>query len=533
MRVISIFLFLFSLLLKSQAQPKLVVGIVVDQMRPDYIFRYWNKFGDKGFKRLYNEGFYCSNTRYNYAPTFTGPGHASIYTGTTPAVHGIIANNWYMPSESRYVYCTEDKSVSQLGGTPREGQMSPKLMLSTTIGDELRLFSNMRSKVVGVSIKDRGGILPAGHLANFALWFSNEGNWISSTFYRKSLPSWVDELNKRQLPAEFIKKPWVTVLPINEYVESTADDVPWEGKFFGEEKSVFPHDLSKAFEKDKYDVLRFTPYGNTLTKEAAIAALRGEQLGKDEFTDLLAVSFSSTDYVGHRYGVSAIETEDTYLRLDKDLAELIAVLEQEVGKGNFTLFLTADHAAPEAPVYLQSLRVPAGVTNRHLLREGLGGHLHRNYGDSLIKSIYNQQIFFDKDLISKKKLDLKEIKLKAKEYLQSAPSVSEVYTDEELKSGGFGLFGKSIAAGFCYQRSGDLIYNLNPLWMEIESPGTTHGSPYLYDSHVPLFFFGAGVKQGRSAEQVNITDIAPTISQLLNISYPSGCIGSPIKFVFK
>lgn len=518
---------------QSPKAPKLVVGIVVDQMRYDYIFKYWNKFGDKGFRKLYREGFFCRNTNFNYVPTYTGPGHASIYTGTTPSVHGIIANNWYSRAEKRLVYCTEDKTAQPLLGTPKEGQMSPRPLLATTFCDELKLATNMRSKVIGVSIKDRGAILPAGHLSDMALWFSNEGKWISSNYYMKELPAWVIAYNKKNAPAKYLEKPWETLLPIKDYTEATADDVPWEGRFQGEDKSSFPHNLSEGFKKSQYDVLRYTPFGNTLTKEIAIEALKNEDLGKDEFTDILAVSFSSTDYVGHRFGPSSIEVEDTYIRLDKDLEEFIAILESTVGKENFLLFLTADHAAPDAPAYLTGKRIPSGNTSREQLMLSLKSMYHRVYGDSLVKSVYNQQVFLDKELIGKKNLDLMEIKKKGAEFLRNQPNMSEVFIAEDLISGGVtGKFPLMIQAGYNLQRSGDIIYNYQPLWMELEFPGTTHGSPYSYDSHVPLFFYGSTVVPGSTMSPIDITDIAPTVCQFLNITYPSGCVGTPVKELF-
>ena len=335
-------------------RPKLVVGIVVDQMRYDYLTRFYNKYGDGGFKRMMNEGFNCKNNHFNYIPTYTGPGHASIYTGTTPKYHGIIANDWYDKELKKSVYCTEDDSVQSVGTSSSAGQMSPQRMKTTTFGDENRLFTQMRGKTIGVSIKDRASILPAGHTANAAYWFQgkNEGNWISSTFYIKELPKWVTNFNKKHSVDSYLKE-WNTLYNITTYTESGSDLNNFEGGFKGKETATFPYDLATLKnENGGYDILKSTAFGNSLTTDFAIAAINGEQLGSDDITDVLTVSFSCTDYVGHNFGVNSKEIEDTYLRLDLDLERLFKSLDDQVGKGNYTVFLTADHAAVNVPAYL-------------------------------------------------------------------------------------------------------------------------------------------------------------------------------------
>src|ERR1051325_387002 len=342
--------------------PKLIVGIVVDQMRADYIYKYWNKYGNDGFRRLVNEGYSCKNTNYNYVPTYTAPGHASVYTGSTPCVHGIVGNNWYDKSNGKNVYCVEDYSVHAVGGNEKSGQMSPKNLLSTTIGDQLKLSDNMGSKVIGIALKDRGAILPAGHSANAAYWFDPEtGNWISSTYYKKELPSWVNDFNKKGLTNKYTSQPWNLLLPPDQYSESVPDDNKYEGKFSGENAPVFPHDIPKLLAANGgAGLIRSTPFGNSLTKDFAIQTITSENLGKGNFTDMLCVSFSSTDFVGHMYGPQSMEVEDTYLRLDKDIAELLKFLDGWVGKGNVVVFLTADHGGCETPAYLNDHGIPGG-----------------------------------------------------------------------------------------------------------------------------------------------------------------------------
>ncbi len=518
---------------QTPRQPRLVVGIVVDQMRYDYIYRFWNRYGDGGFRKLYRDGYLCRNTSYSYVPTYTGPGHASIYTGTTPSIHGIIANNWYDKSQNKMVYCTEDKAVQPVEGPVKEGQMSPKNMLVTTFGDELKLATNKRAKVIGVSIKDRGAILPAGYLADYALWYSNDGKWMSSSFYADKLPSWVSAYNQKDFSAKFLEKPWQPILPLNQYAGYSSDDNPWEGRFAGEVKSSFPHDLKEGYKKSKYDVLRFTPFGNTMVKDISLEILKNENLGKDDVTDVLAISFSSTDYVGHRFGPSSVELEDTYIRLDRDLEELINGLEASVGKENLLLFLTADHAAPEIPEYLASMKIPAASANKDLMSAKLKSAFKNAFGDTLITSFYNQQLFFDHAAIKSKNINYEHVTKMAVEFLQSQPGVVDVYTRDDIRRGDYKGFAMDrISEGYHLKRSGDIVYNYQPLWMENEYPGTTHGSPYSYDSHVPLFFYGFNVERGSTVAPVDIIDITPTICQFMNISYPSGCQGQPIQELF-
>ena len=333
-------------------RPKLVVGMVIDQMRWDYLYRYYSRYGSGGFKRLINEGFSAENTFIPYTPTYTACGHASIYTGSVPAINGIIGNDWYDPQLGRNVYCAEDTSVTSVGSTTMAGVMSPKNMLTTTITDELRLATNFQGKVIGISLKDRGSILPAGHSANAAYWFDGQtGDWITSTFYMTKLPTWVEDYNKIKLVNKFYEKNWPTLYPIETYTQSTADDKPYEGKARGEQSPVFPHPL-KLYAGKNFEMIKSTPYGNTMTLDLAKLAILSEDLGKDNITDFLAVSCSSTDYVGHMYGPNSIEAEDTYLRLDKDLAEFFDYLDSKVGKGNYLFFLSADHGAAPVPGFM-------------------------------------------------------------------------------------------------------------------------------------------------------------------------------------
>ncbi len=521
---------------KTVSKPKLVVGIVVDQMRYDYIYRFWDKFGNDGFKKLVNEGFFCKNTNYNYVPTYTGPGHASIYTGTTPAVHGIIANDWYDKSSGKNMYCVQDDKVASVGTTAAEGKRSPVNLLTTTITDELRISSNMKSKVIGIALKDRSAILPAGHTANAAYWYDGSiGSFITSTYYMKELPLWVQEFNKKELAKKYLSEPWTTVLPLEQYTESLPDDNKYETIGKGEMKPVFPHNLPELMKLNGgLNIIRATPFGNTLTKDFAIQTMKSENMGKSAATDFLTVSFSSPDYIGHAYGPNSVEQEDDYIRLDKELAELLKAIELQVGKGNALVFLTADHAAPEVPAYLTDLKIPSGYVKENKMVDSLKKYLTKTYGDSLVLSFSNQQLFLDHKAIDSKKYILQQIQEDVALFLQRFPEVSEVLTATTLNNNQFTEGSRYLMQkGYNAKRSGDVLVNYLPAYIDYMPTGTTHGSPYSYDTHVPLLFYGWNIKQGNSTEQIYITDLAATLAMMLNIQFPNGCTGKPISFLVK
>jgi predicted AlkP superfamily pyrophosphatase or phosphodiesterase len=519
----------------SQNQPKLVVGIVVDQMRQDYLYRFEKKFGEQGFKRLMNEGFMLKNAHYNYVPTETGPGHASIYTGATPSVHGIIGNDWYDRSLKKTVNCVGDSTYKPVG-TDIGGQVSPWRMLSSTITDELKLSTQSRAKVVGVSIKDRGAVLPAGHFPEGAYWFDGKtGNMITSTYYKQLLPEWVTKFNNQKLPDTYLNQVWNTLLPSNQYVESGPDDSPYEGKWGG--KSTFPYNMAELRKRmGVYNVLTTTPWGNTLVAEFAKASLIGESLGKDEITDFLAVSFSSTDIIGHAMGPNSVELEDTYLRLDKTLEEFFAFLDKEVGKGAYTVFLTADHGVSEVPQYLTDLKVPSGYFRPGYVKSSLDEHLAKYFpGKSIVESFSSGEVYINQRAFEGEPkasgIDLLVATELISKFLLSTEGVAQVFSSTILRqasSDEAGIRGK-VVRGYHPKRSGDVSFVLEPSWMSWGGiTGSTHGSGYSYDTHVPILFYGAGIKKGSSSRFHTITDIAPTLSVLLKIKYPSGCTGQPI-----
>jgi predicted AlkP superfamily pyrophosphatase or phosphodiesterase len=517
-------------------RPKLVVGIVVDQMRYDYLTRFYVRYSEGGFKRMMNEGFNCKNNHFNYIPTYTGPGHTSVYTGTTPKYHGIIANDWFDKDIKKSVYCAEDTSVQSVGTTTDAGQMSPHRMKTTTFTDENRLFTQMQGKTIGIAIKDRGAILPAGHTANAAYWFQgkNEGNWISSTFYMTELPKWVVDFNKKHTVESYFKT-WNTLYDIATYTESGSDLNTFEGGFKGKETATFPYDLASLKEQNGgYDILKVTPFGNSLTTDFAIEAIKGEQLGVDNVTDVLTISYSSPDYIGHNFGVNSKEIQDNYLRLDLELEKLFKSLDEQVGKGHYTVFLTADHAAVHVPAYLQSVKIPAGYFNSSDFKKKINTFVETTFAASnLIESITNNQIFLNREKIHQLDLDLDDVQEAIVNEIIKYEHIDKAYTATAMTTTTFSTgIEQLIQNGFNQKRSGDVIYVLDTAVISYSKTGSTHGSAFEYDTHVPLLFFGKGIKHGETFKKTEITDIAPTMSALLNISYPNGNMGQPLEFVF-
>ena len=519
---------------KSDVRPKLVVGIVVDQMRWDYLHRYSKKFTDGGYKRLIDEGFSCDNTQLNYIPTITAVGHTSIYTGSVPAITGIAGNDFYVNGEK--IYCTDDNSVRPVGSFSKAGQMSPRNLLVTTIGDELKLSNNFQSKVIGVSLKDRASILPAGHSADAAYWFDDQsGRFISSTFYMEKLPQWVERFNARDMAKTFLLREWDTLYPVESYDESTPDDTNFENPFFEGERPIFPIKTSQLFNMEGYGAIRTTPYGNTLTLEMAKAALEGEKLGQENRTDMLTISLSSTDYIGHRFGTYSVETADTYYRLDQDLKEFINYLDKKVGRDNYILFLTADHAATHNFMFMQKHRMPAGgwVVSESL--NSLNKHLQQafNVNENIVHDILNYQVYFDKKVIQSKHLDFNKVRKITCDFLSKNPMFAWVVDMNDLNKTALPEpIRERVVNGYNRLRSGDIQIIMQPGCYNLsdgnERGGTDHGVWNPYDAHIPLLFLGGKILHGSTYEVVNVTDIAPTICALLGIQTPNGCVGEAI-----
>ncbi|WP_422860864.1 alkaline phosphatase PafA [Flagellimonas sp. S174] len=513
-------------------KPKLVVGIIVDQMRYDYLTRFWSHYGEGGFKRLVREGFNCKNHHFNYAPTSTGPGHASVYTGATPATHGIIGNTWYDKTQDLGVYCAGDSEYNSIGTSSNAGKMSPHRMLSTTITDQLRLHTQKRGKVVAIALKDRGAVLPGGHMANAAYWFEggDVGKWITSSYYMSQLPEWVNDFNTSDAIKQY-KKEWNTLKDISTYVESGSDNNSYETPFEDEVSPTFPHNTPNLLSKEKdFEILKYTPYGNSITADFALKALEKEGLGVDSVTDFLAISFSSTDYIGHKYGVNSKEIQDTYLRLDLDLERILNTLDERVGVGQYTLFLTADHGAVHVPAYLRDQKVPAGYIDLEGIRGRFNEFLRYKYGTTdIVMNISNFQVFLDHKVIENLDIDLDDAQDEIAFELLGYENVNQVYTAFQMWQNEYTSGIPSILQkGYNQKRSGDIFFVPRPGFAQYGRTGSSHGTPMIYDTHVPLLFFGKGIKKGTTVNRTEIPDVAPTISTLLGIAFPNGTTGKPI-----
>jgi len=513
-------------------RPKLVVGLVIDQMRWDYLYRYYSKYGNDGFKRLLNKGYSLNNVHIPYVPTVTALGHTSIYTGSVPAIHGIAGNDWTDKETGKNVYCTTDESVQPVGTTNiKAGSHSPKNLWSTTVTDELRLATNFQGKVVGVSLKDRASILPAGHTPNGAYWFDDStGDFITSTWYMNDLPQWLKNFNSQNLPDQLVANGWNTLLPIDQYTESTPDNSPWEGLLGSSKTPTFPYSNLAEDYKLKKDNIRYTPFGNTLTLKLAEASVEGENLGGDNITDILAINLASTDYAGHKFGPNSIEVEDVYIRLDQDLAKFFKYLDAKVGKNQYTVFVSADHGGAHSVGFLQSHKINTGFFGEGM-EKSLNEKLKTKFGvDKLINGVDNYQIYFDRKLIADNNLDLELIKKFAVQELENDPSdlyavsttaVQEASIPEPIK--------QRIINGINRQRSGDIqLISHDSMLPPYSKTGTTHSVWNSYDAHIPLIFMGWGIKHGESNKPYFMTDIAPTVSSLLKIQFPSGNVGNPI-----
>lgn len=522
-------------------RPKLVVGMVVDQMCWDYLYRYNARFlPNGGFRRLLDKGFNCHNTRINYLPAVTAIGHSTVYTGSVPSIHGIAGNNFYINGEQ--TYCTQDNSVQSVGTeNGKSGQMSPRNMLVTSITDELRVATNFSSRVVGVAIKDRGAILPAGHSATAAYWFDDKsGNFITSSYYMDKLPRWVETFNRKRLAEQYLKDSWRPMYPLRSYTNSTSDANEYE-KPWGEIPATLPLDTRELMKREGYGVIRTTPMGNDLTLDMAKAAIDGEKLGmRRDSTDFLAISLSSTDYIGHRYATFSIEIEDTYLRLDKSLGEFFEHLDKLYGKDGYLFFLTADHAAAHNLTFKKDHKLLGKKWRTDLSAQKIDSISRSLTGEegTLLKSISNFEIYFDEKKIDALGVDRNKLysavcRMLEQEngvaYAVRADQTNVASLPEEIRF--------RIINGYNRNRSGAIFVVLHPGWTsgrnEKPSQGTDHSAWAPYDTHIPLIFMGKNIPAGHLYREVYMTDIAPTLAFLLKTQLPSGCIGKPITEIFE
>lgn len=519
-------------------KPKLVVGIMVDQMRWDYINKFKAHFtSSNGFLRLVNEGATCDFTMIPYVPTVTAVGHASVYTGSVPALNGISGNNWFDNYSQKSVYCVDDNTVNSVGiENSAAGKMSPANLWTTTIGDELKIATNFKSKVIGLSIKDRGAILPAGHSADGAFWYdSKTGNFISSTYYAAQLPTWVSNYNNQHRVDSLYTKGWNLSLAKAIYEANCDQDKnDYESTPLGKEQKVFPYSLSQFIGKD-YGKIASTPLGNTLLADLAEQAIINEKMGQDDITDLLAVSFSSPDYIGHSFGPDSWETMDGYIKLDATLAKLFAVLDKQVGKNNYTVFLTADHAVAHVPGFSKKHQLPGGTVSEDQLKKDLSNYIaSKGFDAKLISAIREYNVHFNTALMETLGIERARLVQLCRQFLEKQSDILQVVDARNAATAPLpAALRERIANGYNAQRAGDLFIVTKSGYVDGYATGTSHGVLYNYDAHIPLLFWGKGIQNKVVNTPTYMTDIAPTITTLLGIQMPSGSIGKPILEVLK
>ncbi|MBU8891821.1 MAG: alkaline phosphatase family protein [Bacteroidales bacterium] len=527
---------IFNSFLKAQDQlnkpPKLVVGIVVEEMRYEMLLRYWDSFGENGFKKIINEGAFCTQVHHNYLITQNGVGQAGIVTGTYPSYHGIISDEWYDRLKNETVGCADKSGFNLINGKISLGNYTPKNILTSTIGDELKLSSNDSSKVVSVSMNPVSAVISGGRLADYAFWFNDkDGSWITGNYYNNSLPDWVETFNSKGFQNVYMRKNWASMYSLmDNYKKSLPDDSDFEIGFRNY-RYTFPYDLSYLQRRSgNYKYLKYTPFGNTYTKDFAITSIIGENLGKDDFTDFLTISFSATNYSGELFGPRSVEIEDIFLRLDNDLEHLINFLENEIGLENTLIYITSDRGVSDVPEYLISKKQNAGVFDGEKAVALLNSYLSILYQEGeWIKSYYSRQIYFNQSLIDQSGVDLEEIQNKVANFMVQFSGVANALPASTINSTNFESgINRKIQNSFHQKRSGDVIINLEPGWIEKNGYVTKSGSGYNYDTHVPLIWYGWQVINKRIDTPVEIIDIAPTIAWILKITSPNASIGKPV-----
>lgn len=503
-RILACLLAAASLTAADPPKPKLVLAIVVDQFRYDYLTRFRSEY-NAGLARLLTQGAIFTNARYEHFPTVTAIGHSTFLSGATPALSGIIGNDWYDRDEKKSVTSVEDSAVKLLGGNPSTGGSSPHRMLVDTVGDELKMSNAGQSKVIGVSLKDRAAILPAGHMANGAFWFdSRSGNFVSSTYYFPDLPQWVKDFDGAH--------------PADQY----------RGAAF----------LTKTLPSERpalYSAIDATPYANEMIERFAEAALQSERLGQRGVTDILAVSFSANDYVGHASGPDSPEVHEVSLQTDKVLDKLFQAIDRSVGMDNTLVILTADHGVAPLPEANVARRMPGGRLPLGIVSKTVQAALVKKFGDGdWIISNSEHSVYLNSDLIAKKNLPREEVDRVAADSAWTIPHVFRVYTREQLMAAAAPRdeVGLRVMNGFYPQRGADVEVLLEPYWIFTQT-GATHGTPFGYDTHVPVIFMGPGIKPGRYDNSIVVNDVAPTLSTILDVETPSGSVGRVLTEMFR
>jgi predicted AlkP superfamily pyrophosphatase or phosphodiesterase len=522
-------------------KPRLVVGIVVEQLRYDLLEKFRNRLGENGIRRLLNEGTCFQNASFQYILTQSAPGHATIATGAEPAQHGIASENWYLPLKNELIYCTRDLSVDPVGGSYESGLHSPVNLQASTFSDELKMATNRKAKVFSAGLKENPVIFSAGHSADGAYWFDKtSGTWMSNTYYVDSLPAWVMDFNAMMYPETYLNNPWILFRPPEDYSDCVPDSSRYETGFNG--INYFPYDLKKLStsgrkEKNRdYSFIMETPFGNSLTTSFAIKLIEKEGLGTDDVPDFLSVCYASTDYIGHRFGPSSFEMADAIMRLDRDIEILMKYLTDSLGKRNVLVYFTASHGICEIPPLLEANNIPAGYFRQNQALQLLRSYLNAVYGEGdWVKGIIEKQVFLNRTLIEDAKIPIEEVQKQVARFLVQFSGVASAFPYSVFGSNDFGNGNlKKIINNFSPRRSGDVIITLSPGWVEKEDDHVTdHSSPYEYDAHVPLIWYGWTVNRTMVTRKVNLADIAVTLSSLCRVPYPNASTGEPLFELFR
>ncbi len=537
--------FLFNLNLSSNAQdtkrippekPKLVIVLVIEQMRNDYLQRFWDNFGSKGFKRLINEGTYFKNASYEYMLNHTGSGIATLMTGSQPSSHGIIADEWFSQLKARNIESTEDESVIGIGGTNINGARSAVNLFGSTISDELRLSNNLQSRGFSVSTNATASIFGGGHLANTAWWFDNEtGTMMTSSHYTDSLPDWVKEFNSKKFAELYLNRQWELSMPLNQYIKSLPEINPFKIPFDSQNNS-FPYDLRRIRGRStRFDLLNLTPFGNTFTKDFALSLLVNENLGKSDNTDFLFVSFSANSNIGHRFGILSVEMQDAYIKLDREIAHFLTFIDETYGKENVLLILTSDKGANHNAEYLESKGMPVATFNQMQALILLRSYLNATIGTGdWVKTYNSRQIYLNHQLIEDSKLSLVDIQDKVARFMLQFTGVTAAIPAYVLQQNYFGTgLNHKIQNGFIQKRSGDVIIVLQPGWNERINNINSSNTLAVTENHVPVVWYGWKINRASITRQIDITSIAPTLAILLGISPPQISSGQILNEVLR
>ena len=521
---------------QPEKRPRLIVGIVINQMRYDQISKYWKKYGNSGFKLLINNGTNCKNVHYDYLNINSASGYATISCGSYPSQHGIINLSWFDRLKTKEIYCVEDNKEKAVGTIFGSGK-SPKNLSSISWTDQLRISTFKMSKVYSVSMEDYASILSGGKLANAAYWFNEQtGKWVTSSYYMDSLKTWVQKFNSKQFTDIYLSRTWQTTFPISKYTESLSDGTAYEIGFFGD--NTFPYDmtvLQKGFNNSS--LIKFTPFGNTFTKDFAINLIMNEYLGKDPYTDVLTVSFSATSNISDLFGLQSVELEDAYIKLDKDISHLIKAIEDYVGKEYVVFYLTSDRGACENPHWLKDINIETGEHNANRSTVVLNSYFRAIFGlGDWINGFYNNEIYLNHYEIDKKKLSIDEFQEKSEELLINMQGISTIIATSDLKKGTYssGIM-QQAQNSFFPGRSGDLFLVLNYGWRFKTSKRSLCdcNSAFHENTHVPLIFYGSGIPQKSLYRNISMDDLATTLSFLLNTPLPNKATGNPISEVLQ